>query len=92
MEEVAAESRYPYMLREFVLEELPEEWQTTMLSTPQNGLAGPFNGDELIHLFRIQRKIEPTLDDAVIREYLAESLVEGHFNELCSLRGVKMVL
>jgi hypothetical protein len=92
MEEVAAESSYPYLKREFVLEDLPEEWQTSMLSTPENGLVGPFNGDELIHLFRIQRKIEPTLDDAVIREHLAERLVEAHFNELCSKQGVKMLL
>jgi hypothetical protein len=92
MEEVAAESRYPYQQREFVLEELPEEWQTTVLSTPENGLAGPFSGDDLIRLFRIRRKIEPTLDDAVIREHLEESLVEDHFKELCSNQGVKMFL
>jgi hypothetical protein len=92
MEEVAAESSYPYLKREFVLEDLPDEWQTSMLSTPENGLVGPFNGDELIHLFRIQRKIEPTLEDAVIRAYLAERLVEAHFNELCSQQGVKMLL
>ena len=81
--------RYPYFEREFLLEELPQEWQMAIFSTPENSLAGPFTDEELIRLFRIVRKVEPVITDEAVRSRLEEHLTSAHFEEACAAQGLK---
>jgi hypothetical protein len=92
MEEVARESRYPYFDRDFVLDELPKEWQISLLSTPENGLAGPFQDGALIRLFRLRRKMEPSIEDDSVRQRLTQHLRQIHFDELAGAQGLKVQL
>ena len=92
MEEVAHESRFPYFKKEFVLEELPEDWKVSLLSTPENGLVGPLAADDLFHLFRVLRKVDPDINDPLIRRRLADDLVDAYYEELCSQEGLKILI
>ena len=89
MEEVAQESRYPYLKRDFVLDELPQEWQIPLLSTPENSLAGPFEDGDLIRLFRVARKFEPVLGDEAVTKRLEASLLQTFFTEATAEAGLK---
>jgi hypothetical protein len=89
MEEVARESRFPYSCREYLLEELPQEWQMPLLSTPEGGLAGPYAEGDLIRLFRVRSKTEPVITNEAIRQRLEEHLVQTYFEELCAEQGYK---
>jgi hypothetical protein len=89
MEEVARESRYPYLQREFILDELPQEWQIQLLSTPEGGMAGPFQDDDLIRLFRVALKFEPSMEDEAVRARLKTHLLQTFFTEICAENGLK---
>ena len=89
MEEVAQESRYPYLKRDFVLDELPQEWQIPLLSTPEGSLAGPFEDGDLIRLFRVARKFEPVLEDEAVKKRLEASLLQTFFTEVTAEAGLK---
>jgi hypothetical protein len=92
MEEVAQESRYPYLKRDFVLDELPQEWQIPLLSTPENSLAGPFEDGDLIRLFRVARKFEPMLEDEAVKKRLEASLLQTFFAEVTAEAKLKTLI
>ena len=90
MEEVAAESGYSYRCHDFLLEEQPAAWQTTLLSTPEGSMATPFQDDGVFRLFFVIRKIEPSLEDPAARARLEEHLIDSAFEELRLAQGYQI--
>jgi hypothetical protein len=90
MEEVASESGFSYQKRDFLLEEQPPDWQTALISTPEQGVVPPIADEEVVRLFRVLRKTEPTLDDPEVRERLEEAFLESAFEELCAAHHYKL--
>jgi hypothetical protein len=84
MAEVAEESRYPFHRSEILLEDLASEQQQQFLSVKAGALLEPIPREDSFQVCRVKSRIEPTLQDAAIRQRLEERIIERHFSELVS--------
>jgi hypothetical protein len=84
MSEVAEESRYPFHRSEVLLEDIAPDQQQLFLSVKAGALVEPIPRDDAFQVCRVKARIEPTLQDAAIRERLERRIIERHFSELVS--------
>ena len=84
MSEVAEESRYPFHRSEVLLEDIPPDQQQFFLSVKAGAMVEPIPRDDAFQVCRVKARIEPTLQDAAIRERLERRIIERHFSELVS--------
>jgi hypothetical protein len=84
MEEVAVEARYPYRRITFRHEEVPPDWQQRFWSVGAGDLLEPLPRSDGFELYRIAKKSEPDLNDAIVRERIDQRLLERHFSALAS--------
>lgn len=84
MEEVAAESRYPYRRVDFLLEDIPIDAQQRFLSVSAGTILEPTARGDGFELCRIINKTEPQPDDPTVQSRIDERLLERHFSELTS--------
>lgn len=84
MEEVAAESRYPFRREERLLEDIAPDVQQRFLSASAGDLMPPIELDGGFRLCRITGKREPNPTDASVRSRVDQRLLDRHFTELAS--------
>lgn len=84
MSEVAEESRYPFHRSEVLLEDIAPDQQQLFLSVKAGALVEPIPRDDAFQVCRVKARIEPTLEDAAIRERLERRIIGRHFSELVS--------
>ena len=84
MEEVAAESRYPYRRADFVLEDIAIEAQQRFFSVSAGDLLEPIARGDGFELCRVVNKIEPQADDPTVKLRIDQRLLDRHFSELIS--------
>jgi hypothetical protein len=82
MEEVATEGRYPYRRADFLLEELPEDAQQIYLSVSPGDVLKPIPHGDGFELCRVMKKIEPQVDDPIVKSRLDQRLLDRYFSEL----------
>jgi hypothetical protein len=82
MEEVADEQRYPYRRAEFFLEDLPADAQPKYVSVSQGNLLEPIPHGDGFELCRIIEKVEPRLEDPIVKSRIDQRLLEQYFSEL----------
>src|SRR5262245_61503513 len=82
MEEVATEGRYPYRRAEFLLEELPADTQQKCLSGSPGDLLEPMSNGDGFELYRIIKKVEPRLDDPIVKSRVDQRLLDRYFSDL----------
>ena len=84
MAEVAEESRYPFHRSEVLLEDITPDQQQLFLSVKAGALVEPIPREDGFQVCRVKARIEPTLQDAAIRERLGQRIIERHFSDLVS--------
>ena len=84
MNEVAEESRYPFHRSEVLLEDISPEQQQRFLSVKAGALFDPIPRGDAFEVWRVKTRIEPSLQDPVIRARLESRIVDRCFNELLS--------
>jgi hypothetical protein len=82
MEEVAGEGRYPYRCVDFCLEEIPADAQQKYLSVSPGHVLGPIPHGDGFELCRIIKKIEPRLEDPMVKSRVEQRLLEQYFSDL----------
>jgi hypothetical protein len=82
MEEVATEGRYPYRRADFCLEEVPADAQQKYLSVSPGHVLGPIPHGDGFELCRIIKKIEPRLEDPMVKSRVDQRLLEQYFSDL----------
>ena len=82
MEEVAAESRYPFRNVNFLLEDLPPELQQLFMSVSAGEVLQPMPRGDGFELCRVINKIEPDPEDEAVRDRVEQRLLDKHFTEL----------
>jgi hypothetical protein len=82
MEEVAKESHYPYRRDDFVLEDVPEEIQQTLLSVAVGQILEPLPRGDGFELCRVLKKVEPRAEDPAVHARIEHRLLHRHFSEL----------
>ena len=82
MEEVATEGRYPYRRADFLLEDLPADAQQKYLSVSPGDVLEPIPHGDGFELCRIIKKIEPRLDDPMVKSRVDQRLLEQYFSDL----------
>jgi len=82
MEEVATEGRYPYRRASFLLEELPADTQQKYLSVSPGDMLKPTPHGDGFELCRIMKKVEPELDDPMVKSRLDQRLLDRYFSDL----------
>jgi hypothetical protein len=80
LEDVAHESRYPFKRIELLAEDLPDNQRQALLCAGIGETLDPVATDSLVHLRRVLRKTEPTLDEALIRSRIEQQVLEAHFS------------
>ena len=81
---IADEGGYPYRQEDRLLEEFPPELQQKLLCAAPGDLLEPIQDGDAFHLFRLNRKIEPVLDDSRICARVEREILARHFTELSS--------
>jgi len=84
MEEVATEGRYPYRRVDFVLEDISLEAQQKFLCVSPGQVLKPIERGDGFELCRIEKKIEPRLEDPRVKSRIDQRLLDRHFSELVS--------
>ena len=84
MEEVATEGRYPYRHADFVLEDISLEAQQKFLCVSPGQVLKPIERGDGFELCRIEKKIEPRLEDPRVKSRIDQRLLDRHFSELVS--------
>ena len=82
MEEVATEGRYPYRRADLCLEEIPTDAQQKYLSVSPGHVLGPIPHGDGFELCRIIKKIEPRLEDPMVKSRVDQRLLEQYFSDL----------
>lgn len=82
MEEVATEGLYPYRRAEFLLEDLPADAQAKYLSGSPRDVLEPIPHGDGFELCRIIKKVEPRLEDPIIKSRVDQRLLNQYFSEL----------
>ena len=84
MEEVATEGRCPYRRADFVLEDISLEAQQKFLCVSPGQVLKPIERGDGFELCRIEKKIEPRLEDPRVKSRIDQRLLDRHFSELVS--------
>ena len=84
MEEIASEGRYPYRRVNFLLEDFPIDTQQRFLCVSTGQVLKPIERGDGFELYRILKKIEPSLDDPRVKSRIDQRLLDRHFSELVS--------
>jgi hypothetical protein len=82
MQEVAGDARYPYHRISFRHEDIPPEWQQKFWSVGAGDLLDPLPRGDGFEIYRITKKSEPDLEDAIVQERIDQRLLEQHFSAL----------
>lgn len=82
MADVAAAARYPFRRAGLFLEDVPESSRQRFLSAAPGEVLEPIARGDGFELFRIGRKIDPTLDDDDVRARIERRILDRHFSEL----------
>jgi len=82
MEEVAAESRYPFRNVNFLLEDLPPELQQLFVSVSAGEVLQPMPRGDGFELCRVINKVEPDPEDEAVRDRVEQRLLDKHFTDL----------
>jgi len=82
MEEVATEGRYPYRRADSLLEDLPVNAQQKYLSVSQGDLLEPMPRGDGFELCRIIKKVEPRLEDPIVKSRVDQRLLDQYFSDL----------
>ena len=84
MEEVATEEGYPYRCAEFLLEDVPADAQQKYLSVSEGDLLDPIPHGDGYELCRIVKKVEPRLEDPIVKSRVDRRLLDQYFSSLTS--------
>lgn len=82
MEEVATDGGYPYRRAEFLMEDLPADAQQKYLSISQGDLLEPIPHGDGFELCRIIKKVEPRLEDPMVKSRIDQRLLDHYFSDL----------
>jgi hypothetical protein len=82
MEEVATEGRYPYRRADLLLEDLPVDIQQKYLSVSSGEVLEPIPHGDGFELCRIIKKVEPRLEDSIVKSRIDQQLLDRYFSEL----------
>jgi hypothetical protein len=82
MEEVAADGGYPYRRAEFLMEDVPADVQQKYFSISQGDLLEPLPRGDGFELCRIIKKIEPQLEDPIVKSRVDQRLLDHYFSDL----------
>jgi hypothetical protein len=82
MEEVANEGGYPYRRAEFLVEDLPPDAQQKYLSVSQGNMLEPLPHGDGFELCRIIKKVEPRLEDPIVKSRVDQRLLDRYFSDL----------
>jgi hypothetical protein len=82
MEEVATEGRYPYRRAEFFLEDLPADMQQKYICVSQEDLLEPIPHGDGFEVCRIIKKVEPRLEDPIVKSRVDQRLLDQYFSLL----------
>ena len=82
MEEVAIDGRYPYRRVDILLEDLPAETQQKFVSASPGDMLEPMSRGDGFELCRIIKKVEPRLEDPMVKSRVDERLLEQYFSDL----------
>ena len=82
MEEVATEWGYPYRRAKFLLEDVPADLQQKYLSVSQGDLLEPIPQGDGFDLCRIIKKVEPRLEDPIVKSRIDQRLLDRYFSDL----------
>jgi len=82
MEDVAKMGRFPYSMKEFLVEDLSEYWQRRFLAAAEGTTLEPEADDGVFQLCRLLRKQEPRIDDPSVLSRIDQRILEAHFAEL----------
>lgn len=82
MEEVAIDGGYPYRRAEFLMEDLPADAQQKYFSLSQGDLLEPIPHGDGFELCRIIKKVEPRLEDPVVKSRVDQRLLDHYFSDL----------
>jgi hypothetical protein len=82
MEQVAAESRYPFRRTEVFLERIPDDLQQKFLSVHPGDILGPIGEANTYHVCRIISKKEPDLSDSSVRERVEQQILDRRQSDL----------
>ena len=82
MEEVATDGGYPYRRAEFLMEDLPADAQQKYLSISQGDLLEPIPHGDGFELCRIIKKVEPRLEDPIVKSRIDQRLLDHYFSDL----------
>ena len=84
MAEVATEGGYPYRRAEFLLEDIPSDVQQKYLSVSQGDLLEPMPRGDGFELCRVIKKVEPRLEDPIVKSRVDQRLLDHYFSDLTS--------
>jgi hypothetical protein len=82
MEEVATEGRYPYRRADFLLEDIPPDGQQRLLGASAGQVLEPLTRGDGFELCRVINKVEPQLDDPMVKSRLDQRLLDRYFSDL----------
>ena len=82
MEEVATMERYPYRRANLLLEDLPVDAQLKYLSVSPGDLLEPTPHGDGFELCRIIKKVEPRLEDPIVKSRVDQRLLDQYFSLL----------
>jgi hypothetical protein len=82
MEEVATEGGYPYRRAGFFLEDIPGDVQQKFLGVSQGDVMEPIPHGDGFEVCRIIKKLEPRLEDPIVRSRVDERLLDHYFSDL----------
>ena len=82
MEEVATEERYPYRRANLLLEDLPVDAQLKYLSVSPGDLLEPMPHGDGFELCKIIKKVEPRLEDPIVKSRVDQRLLDQYFSLL----------
>jgi hypothetical protein len=82
MEEVATEERYPYRRANLLLEDLPVDAQLKYLSVSPGDLLEPMPHGDGFELCKIIKKVEPRLEDPIVKSRVDRRLLDQYFSLL----------
>ena len=82
LEDVAAESHYPYRRMTALLEDIAAHQQQKFLSAAAGSLLDPIERGEGYQLCRLLAKMEPDVEDPTVRDRADGRILDRHFGEL----------
>jgi len=81
LEQVAEGARYPFRRLSLLAEQAPEEQRQRLLCASVGEVLAPVAVGEVVHLLRLEGKVEPTLGDPAVRARVEQRILDAHFTE-----------